>query len=224
MLKRMPTDRAAKLIERANGIPISNPKVSYPRWYLHRWHFLPEGYLSRRSAAGYDHIVRRLYTQLNERAAIRAVVSHLHEAKPASVLEVGCGPGHLMKAVADSGLEADLVAVDLSPYLLERARKRVPQGRVRYVHADGTRLPAGEGEFDAAVASHYVGHMPAEVRAAAAEELARVVRPGGSIIVVEHNWHPWPEVPELKRANTRRLNFGLVRLTAFERASETSSR
>ena len=222
MLKRMPASRADELIERANGIPLSNPRVDYPRWYLHRWHFLPEGYLSRRSAAGYDHVIRRVYSQLNERSAIRAVVRQLEAAQPASVLEVGCGPGHLMKAVAASRLVADLVAVDLSPYLLERARKRVPQGRVRYVHADGTKLPAGEGEFDAVVASHYVGHMPEDVQALAAAELARVVRPGGTVIVVEHSWHAWPKVADLRPADSKRLNGGLVRLTAFERAPETT--
>src|SRR6186997_2110832 len=216
MLKRLPPDRAAELVERASVAPLSNPRVSYPRWYLRRWHFLPEGYLSRRSAAGYDHLVRPVYTQMNERSAIAAVVKSLKNLAPRSVLEVGCGPGHMMKAIAESGLEADLVGIDLSPFLLERARKRVPRGRVRYVHADGTSLPAGEGEFDAVVASHYVGHMPADVRDLAAAELARVVRPGGSVIVVEHPWHSWPKPSTLRSVAANSLNFGLMRVSEYE--------
>ena len=42
---------------------MADPKVSYPDWYLTRWHFLPEGYVSRRSARLYQEYIPALYNQ-----------------------------------------------------------------------------------------------------------------------------------------------------------------
>lgn len=213
----MPPTQAKALVEAATAMPTSDPRVSYPAWYLHRWHFLPEGYLSRRSAAGYEHLVRHLYNQGLEAKTIRAAVSELARLKPGALLEVGCGPGRLLQKVAERGIGRDLVGIDLSPYLLERARRRLKHQRIRLVHANGLALPADEGAFDAAVSSHYVGHLPAALRPAAVAELARVVRPGGHIIAVEHRWHPWPELAALKRVRHLKQSLGFIGLSVYER-------
>ena len=217
MLKRIPAGRAKELIASAGSTATSDPRVTYPSWYLHRWHFLPEGYLSRRCAAGYDHVIRRVYNQGFERATIRAAAEALAKLRPRAVLEVGCGPGRLLKALASSGVAEELVGVDLSPFLLERARRKLSMSRVRLVHADGLALPSEDEACDAVVASHYVGHLPAAVRAAAATEIARVIRPGGHAVVVDHRWHPWPETPSLRREHVVRSNTGLIEIATFVR-------
>lgn len=103
------------------------------------------------------------------------------------------------------------------PYLLERARRRLKHQRIRLVHADGLALPADEGAFDAAISSHYVGHLPPAVRPLAVAELARVVEPGGHVVAVEHRWHPWPECPGLRRIRHIRQSLGFIGLSVFER-------
>jgi SAM-dependent methyltransferase len=222
MIKRISPGRAERIIEAASSSPASDPRVRYPSWYLHRWHFLPEGYLSRRCAAGYEHIIRNVYNQGLEGGLLRSVTDRLEGLRPGALLEVGCGPGRLLESVAKRGFARELVGVDLSPYLLERARKRLRGRHVRLVHADGLALPSEDESFDAVVAAHYVGHMPAEVRAAAAVELVRVVRPGGHVVVVDHRWHDWPEVAGLRRDRAWRFNGGLVELTVFERVEARS--
>lgn len=217
MLKRMPSNQARALVAAATAMPTSDPRISYPSWYLHRWHFLPEGYLSRRSAAGYENLVRHVYNQGLEASTIRATVSELARLAPRALVEVGCGPGRLLQKVAERGIGHDLVGVDLSPYLLERARRRLKHQRIRLVHADGLALPADEGAFDAAISSHYVGHLPPAVRPLAVAELARVVRPGGHVVAVEHRWHPWPECPGLRRIRHIRQSLGFIGLSVFER-------
>jgi SAM-dependent methyltransferase len=216
MLKRIPSPRAEELVSAAATMPLSDPKVAYPAWYLHRWHFLPEGYLSRRSAAGYDHVIRRLYNQGLESRVIQTVVSGLKRVSPGSLLEVGCGPGRLLRAASSAGVGDYRVGMDLSPYLLERARRRLGR-QARLVHGDGLAIPSEDAAFDASVASHYVGHLPARMRAAAVSELSRVVRPGGHIFVVDHRWHPWPEQASLKLIETISHNLGLVTVRVFER-------
>jgi ubiquinone/menaquinone biosynthesis C-methylase UbiE len=217
MLKRLPTTRAKELIAAAATASRSDPLVSYPRWYLHRWHFLPEGYLSRRSAAGYEHVIRRLYYQCRERHLNAAVVAELRKLRPASVLEVGCGPGRLLESVSEAEVTQDLVGVDLSPYLLERAEERAPAARL--AHANGLSLPADEGAFDAVVASHYLGHLPARVRPAALREMARVLRPGGHLLLVDHRWHPTPRAATLEVVRRIRHNLGLIDVILYRRTS-----
>jgi ubiquinone/menaquinone biosynthesis C-methylase UbiE len=220
MLKRMPTSRAKQLVAAAAKAPTSDPRVSYPAWYLHRWHFLPEGYLSRRSAAGYDHLIRNLYNVWLEKRTVASVVSALRGCKPSSVLEVGCGPGRLLRAISNAGIGQERVGVDLSPYLLERAAKRLHGSGVRLAHGDGLALAAQEGEFDCAVASHYIGHLPANLRAAAVAELARVVRPGGHLLVVDHRWHASPATDALKLVRRERQSLGAVNLSMFVRTED----
>ena len=189
----------------------------YPAWYVRRWHFLPDGYLSRWCAAAYDRLVRPLYNQGIESKIIRAVAGELARVRPNSVIEVGCGPGRQLEALAKRMIAPYLVGIDLSPYLLNRAAGRTDASDVRLVHANGLGLPSEDQAFDAAVASHYIGHLPVSLRADAVHEMVRIVRPGGLVVVVDHRWHSWPEHPGLLQVATRR--FGLVRLTAFKRVA-----
>ena len=220
MLKRMPPQRANQLVAAASRFPTSDPRVKYPAWYLHRWHFLPEGYLSRRSAAGYDLVIRHVYNQALESTIIDNVADEIAALAPKAVIEIGCGPGRLITQLADGDPATDLVGIDLSPYLLERARERAAGTGVRLVHADGLSIPADEGAFDAAISSHYIGHLPARLRKAAISEMARVVRPGGHVLTVEHRWHTWPATGALKLVRRAKQTFGFIALSVFERTDE----
>lgn len=217
MLKRIPATRARELIREARRSPQSDPRTAYPSWYLHRWHFLPEGYLSRRGAAGYEWVIRNVYNVAQEDALIGKMVRRVRAARPASVVELGCGPGRLVSALEDEGAAPDIVGLDLSPFLLERAKARLVRGRARLVHADGLAVPAQEGAFDLAVAAHYVGHLPGNLRAPAVREIARIVRPGGHVVIADHSWHPWPANPMLVLRSASWHASRLIRLQVFER-------
>jgi len=217
MLQKLPPGKARRIVDRAAKHPSSNPTVRYPSWYLHRWHFLPEGYLSRRSAAGYDRMVRNFYNGWGEHRTHTVVAGILADLRPQSVIDSGCGPGHLVTRLAASLPGTDIVGVDLSPYLLQRARKLARGSSVRFVHANGLALPAGEGEFDAGVATHFISHLPETLRAPALAELARVVRPGGHIVLVDHRWHAEPVNAGLKKVQESQLRDGLVTVRTFAR-------
>lgn len=220
MLKHIPANRKEQLVAEAALLPTSDARVTYPPWYLHRWHFLPDGYLSRSSAALYDHIVRRVYYQGLERTATRAVLGRLEALQPQSLLEVGCGAGRLLSEIAGRQGIVDIVGLDLSPYFLERAARRLRDRRVRLVHADGMHIPADEGAFDAVIASHYVGHLPAALRSVAVAELARVVRPGGHVFVLDHRWHPSPASVHLRECFNSTMTVGAARLRVLERLAD----
>jgi len=100
-------------------------------------------------------------------------------------LDAGCGIGlqaiQLAEAVGSAG---EVVGVDLSPGMIAEARMRAksagPAGRLRFEVADVRALPFEDGEFDWAWSANCVGYgIPDPVSAVG--ELARVVRPGGTV-------------------------------------------
>jgi len=97
------------------------------------------------------------------------------------VLDVACGTGNAALLADAAG--ARVVGVDTSPRLLEVARERVPGAE--FVLADGAGLPFEDASFDAAVS--VFGVIFARPADAAAREIARVVRPGGRVVVTT-----WP--------------------------------
>ena len=99
------------------------------------------------------------------------------EAAPRRVLEVGCGPGELAERI-QAELGADVVAVDISPRMVELARGRGVDTRV----GDVLDLPFAAAEFDCAVAAWMLYHVPDPDRALG--ELARVLGSGGRLVAV----------------------------------------
>jgi SAM-dependent methyltransferase len=95
------------------------------------------------------------------------------------VLDVAAGSGNAAATAARAG--ASVVASDLSPAMVELGRSRTAaEGlEVEWVEGDAEELPFGDGEFDCVTSVFGAQFAPRPERAAA--ELARVVRPGGTI-------------------------------------------
>jgi SAM-dependent methyltransferase len=121
------------------------------------------------------------YAELSE--ALRPAAEALADACAVSagqeVLDVAAGDGNFALACAREG--ASVVASDLSPGMVERGRARSEaEGYdVEWVEADVEALPFEDGRFDC-VGSVF-GAMIAPRPRVAAEELFRVVRPGGTV-------------------------------------------
>ncbi|MCC6381919.1 MAG: class I SAM-dependent methyltransferase [Dehalococcoidia bacterium] len=217
MLKQMSPAARHRAIARARASALSDAAVGYPEWYLQRWHFLPEGYLSRRSIAGYDHLIRRVYYSVAERAALKRLVANL-PANSEAVLDLGCGPGRVLAAVAAARPRARLWGLDLSPFMLERARTRLREAaeRLTLVHGDAARLRWPEAAFDLVLATHVLGHMPRAAAGAALAEAERALRPGARMLVVDHRWHG--RLPTaLREVRRERLAPGFAALCVLER-------
>ena len=90
------------------------------------------------------------------------------------VLDVGCGNGHYLEALASRGVGA--VGCDLSAGMLASA------GDHRLVRADASRLPFADASFGTVLAAHMLYHV-ADVPSTA-RELRRVLAPGGVLVAV----------------------------------------
>jgi SAM-dependent methyltransferase len=96
---------------------------------------------------------------------------------PGPALDAACGTGRHARHLVERG--HDVVGIDLTPQMLDRARAAVPQAR--FLEADVRRIPAGDGDFDLVVCGLGLAHV-ADL-AAAVGELGRVLAPGGQLIV-----------------------------------------
>ncbi|MGW4893366.1 class I SAM-dependent methyltransferase [Kitasatospora sp. NPDC004240] len=131
---------------------------------------------------------RRIGDELAGKPLDRALLAALVEdVEPGdSVADLGCGPGHVTGWLVErtAGRGVDVVGVDLSPGMVEVARREHPEADFRV--GDLLELPAKDGEFAAAVALYSVIHLaPGELGRAFAE-LRRVLRPGGRALVSFH--------------------------------------
>ena len=95
------------------------------------------------------------------------------------VLDACCGTGDLAVEAERRGGRA--VGLDFSPRMLERARRK--SGAIEWVQGDALALPFTDGEFDAATVGFGVRNL-ADLEGGL-RELARVLRPGGKLAVLE---------------------------------------
>jgi SAM-dependent methyltransferase len=127
-----------------------------------------------------------------EDVAFRAVA----ERRPEHVLEVGCGEGEFAERLGRR-LRVDVVAIDLSPRMVELARARGVDGRV----GDVQKLPFDDGSFDVAVANWMLYHVPELDRGLA--ELARVLCPDGRLVATtasdENLGDLWERIGDVSR-------------------------
>lgn len=122
----------------------------------------------------------------------------------ASVLEVGCGPGHLSLRLARESFE--VTGLDLDSAMIERARANAVHasdlGRVpTFVVGDVAALPFDDASFDLVVSTFSMHHWSDPT--AGLNEIARVVRPDGRVLIWDlgagfrlfHAHAPDPEAP-----------------------------
>lgn len=112
---------------------------------------------------------------------VRYIAAHCPSGR---VLDVGCGTGTLAARLADAGFA--VTGLDPSQGMLDVMVESAPA--VERVRGEGSDLPFEDGIFDVAITVAALHHVadPADVRATLIE-MVRVLRPGGRIVVWDHN-------------------------------------
>jgi demethylmenaquinone methyltransferase/2-methoxy-6-polyprenyl-1,4-benzoquinol methylase len=116
------------------------------------------------------------------RMAVHALGSEVRD-----VLDLATGTADVALEVARRIPSSKIVGVDPSPGMLKVGRDKVQRAglsdRIELREGDGQRIPASDNSFDAAIMAFGIRNVPD--RAACLRELARVVRPGGPIVLLE---------------------------------------
>ena len=199
-VRRTATDAAVYGTATAtNGVP------SYPDYYLRNFHFQPGGWFSVASSKSYEYQTETLFTgsqDAMQRACLAPLGRYMRQRGSASgagmtLLEVAAGTGRFHTFVKDNYPEMDTTCSDLSPYYLAEARENVeyfaefdaqvnPGRRLAptsFVQCAAEQLPFADASFDVLLNIYMFHEMPIDARAAAIKEFARVVKPGGMVIV-----------------------------------------
>ncbi|MYQ43227.1 Methylase involved in ubiquinone/menaquinone biosynthesis [Streptomyces sp. LamerLS-316] len=140
-----------------------------------------------RTRTAYDGIVElyaslfadQLETQPFARSMIGTFAELVRGTGNLRTADVGCGPGHLT-AMLD-GLGLDAFGLDLSPAMVDHARRAHPA--LRFDEARMEAMPVEDGELGGVLAHYSMIHTPPEELPTLLDEQARVLAPGGLILV-----------------------------------------
>ncbi|MGO9741339.1 MAG: class I SAM-dependent methyltransferase [Roseiarcus sp.] len=134
---------------------------------------------------------------ITETLELRTMLDLMGEVKGAGVLDVGCGDGLLACSEAKRGAQA--TGVDANPAMLAAARHRAEEGVVAaaFLERRAERLPFPNDAFDVVCAVTVLCFV--EEAGAALHEMARVLRPGGRLVVGElGRWSLWAEMRRVR--------------------------
>ncbi|UED86666.1 class I SAM-dependent methyltransferase [Streptomyces profundus] len=138
------------------------------------------------AAHGFDDEPDHGLRQEPTRAAWAARLASWIPGPARDVLDVGCGTGSLSRLLAEAGHR--VTGVDLAPRMVDQARAKLAAAglRGRFLVGDAEAPPTGEDTFDAVLCRHLVWTLP-DPRAALRAWVS-LLRPGGTLLLVEGRW------------------------------------
>jgi ubiquinone/menaquinone biosynthesis C-methylase UbiE len=125
-----------------------------------------------------------------QRVRSAAVMAMLEPRAGELILDVGCGNGRDLLPLAQLGCRC--VGVDYSPAMIQEARRDLAAAGIAAMDllvGDATRLSFADASFDKVFASEVIEHIPDWP--AAIREMARVLRPGGTVAITTPNRRSW---------------------------------
>jgi ubiquinone/menaquinone biosynthesis C-methylase UbiE len=158
----------------------------------------------------YDRVAERYLEEIGgelagkplDRALLRCLVELIGDVEETTgaggVADLGCGPGHVAAYLAAQGVST--TGIDLSPAMVEVGRRRYPD--VTFRVGSLLALPATDGEMAGAIAFYSIIHLVPADRPTAYREMARVIRPGGWLLLAFHSslvGHPSGEVMQARQ-------------------------
>ncbi|MGG5820357.1 class I SAM-dependent methyltransferase [Falsiroseomonas sp. HW251] len=158
-------------------------------------------YWSDRSAGFDDDIAHRIGDGAPAAAWQAMIAKALGPLEGKRVLDLGCGTGEVSRMLRALG--ASVTGVDLSEAMLARARSKLCPLNWRGFLGDAESLPDRDATYDAVVTRHLVWTLPDAPAAFAA--WARVLKPGGRLLVVDGDFVRPTPVGRVKQAIARWL-------------------
>jgi ubiquinone/menaquinone biosynthesis C-methylase UbiE len=170
-------------------VPEGLDQRRYPAYFRRNFHWQTDGYLSRRSADIYDVSVELLFMGCADVMRRQVIPPMTRFAKrrsrgPLRILDVACGTGRSLSQIAAALPGHQYFGIDLSPYYLGVARehlRHVPE--LSLVAENAEKLPYRDDYFDIVTSTYLFHELPRRMRRAVMQELHRVLRPGGLLVV-----------------------------------------
>jgi ubiquinone/menaquinone biosynthesis C-methylase UbiE len=122
---------------------------------------------------------------VRDRAIKRPVLERAAITSGDHVLDVGCGTGTLAIAAARAAPSVTVAGLDADASILARARKKAADAglEIKFDQGMSTALPYPDASFDVVLSTLFFHHLPDDAKHATAADVARVLRPGGRLVV-----------------------------------------
>ena len=145
-----------------------------------------------------DSWLQRVLFEPTHRATLALAAQLIPQA--ASVLDIGCGTGKLLRQACASWPQAQLIGVDPADGMIEVAKRLTPAATFYTGMAEALPLP--DSSVDLALSTLSFHHW--QDQAAGIRDIARVLRPGGYFILVDMSFPHWLlQLVRLKRVHSR---------------------
>jgi ubiquinone/menaquinone biosynthesis C-methylase UbiE len=162
-----------------------------PRYYLQNFHFQSGGWMTDESAERYDTQVEVLFNG-TANAIRRQALPPLFEVfagrdqRKLRLLDTGCGTGRFLDFVKQAWPRLRILGLDMSEAYIRHAQQHL-RGRSRTSFAVGKAeaIPVPDNSQDAVTSIFLFHELPPKVRRLALREYARVLKPGGRLVLLD---------------------------------------
>jgi ubiquinone/menaquinone biosynthesis C-methylase UbiE len=162
----------------------------------------------------------------------RKIPDLCHLKNTDKVLDIGCGSGAAVRAIAEKLTYGQVIGIDPTPKMLEIASRLTPMAtlvtsattatdaqRIRFIHAGAESIPLENDSLDLVLAINSFHHW-ADVKAGLSE-VFRVLKPLGKFVIIDDIWDEMPEYDTqaylpLTQANEQSLTVPMAELKLVE--------
>lgn len=164
------------------------PNLIYPEYYrTENFHGITGGYLTPGAAVTYDPITQYALPP-NENLIRQGLIDKIR-VKPQRILDLGCGTGSTTILLKQTFPQAEVIGLDLSPYMLVVANtKSTLSGlNIQWLHGNAETTDFESNSFDLITASLLFHETPFSVSQAIFQESFRLLKTGGEMLILDGN-------------------------------------
>ncbi|MCC3417661.1 MAG: class I SAM-dependent methyltransferase [Microcoleus sp. PH2017_07_MST_O_A] len=164
------------------------PDLVYPEYYSSQnFHGIEGGYLNPSAAVSYDPITQ--YVLPPHETVVRQGLIDGVRVKPRRIIDLGCGTGSTTLMLKQAFPEAEVVGLDLSPYMLVVAEMKSQKAglNIEWLHGNAESVAFADGSFDLVAASLLFHETPPAVSRAILRESFRLLKVGGQVAILDGN-------------------------------------